>query len=121
MGTRRCVEGSGAGGGWCWWCIGRSDSIELVRGRLKCSCVEGISSFRLTPGAGEAAREAGGEGGSVGGRGADSVPRIWMNARTSGEETRMAEREDLEVSEELFSGPSCARVSVRGRVCERWD
>jgi hypothetical protein len=80
LGTRRCEEGSWVGGGWCWWCSGRSDSIELVLGRLKCSCVGGISSLRLIPGAGEAAREAGGEGGSVGGSGADSVPRIYINA-----------------------------------------
>jgi hypothetical protein len=53
----------------------RSDA-ELVRGRFGCSMSEVVFNLRLEPEIEDGAREAGGEGGRSGGKGAKRVPRI---------------------------------------------
>lgn len=56
---------------WGW----RSE-IELVLGRFTGSGSEAVDSFRFEPATGEAAREVGGDGGKVGGRGEARSPII---------------------------------------------
>lgn len=49
----------------------------MVLERLGMSGSEEVSNFRLRPGAGEAARETGGDGGKVGGRGGGKSVSIY--------------------------------------------
>ena len=53
--------------------------MEVVFGRLAFSGSEEVSNFRLWLGAGEAAREAGGDGGRVDGRGGGRSASIYYD------------------------------------------